>query len=108
MADSSRNIFSVNYPAIMAGAMLTLYLTEGGSDAIKKTGDHNWDMERMQFQKERGNVSGENDYVNLETTADRVQEAMGSKKGDEPTTSTNKISMPYNKGQKSIEKEKDS
>jgi hypothetical protein len=108
MADSSRNIFSVNYPAIVAGAMLTLYLTEGGIDAIKKTGDHNWDMERMQFQKERGNVSGENDYVNLETKAARVQEAMGSKKGDEPTTSTNKIAMPYNKGQKSIEKEKDS
>jgi hypothetical protein len=40
-----------------------LTMTEGGKDAIKKTGDHNWDMERMQFQKERGNVSGENDYV---------------------------------------------
>lgn len=38
-------------------------MTEGGKDAIKKTGDHNWHMERMQFQKERGNVSGENDYV---------------------------------------------
>jgi hypothetical protein len=108
MADSSRNIFSVNYPAIVAGAMLTLYLTEGGSDAIKKTGDHNRDIERIQFQKERGNVSGENDCVNLETTADRVQEAMGGKNDDESTTSTNKISIPYNKGQKSIEKEKNS
>jgi len=60
-------------------------MTEGGKDAIKKTGDHNWDMERMQFQKERGNVSGENDYVNLETKAGRVQEEMGSKNGDEST-----------------------
>lgn len=42
---------------------LANYMTEGGKDAIKKTGDHNWHMERMQFQKERGNVSGENDYV---------------------------------------------
>ena len=62
----------------------------------------------MQFQKERGNVSGENDYVNLETKAGRVQEAIGSKNGDEPTSGTNNIAMPYNKGQKSIEKEKDS
>jgi hypothetical protein len=53
----------------------------------------------MQFQKERGNVSRENDYVNLETKAGRVQEAMGSKCADEPTTSTNKIAMPYNKDQ---------
>jgi len=64
-------------------------MTEGGKDAIKKTGDHTWDMERMQFQKERGNVLGENDYVSLETKAGRVQEAMGSKNFDEPTTSTN-------------------
>ena len=65
-------------------------MIEGGKDAIKKTGDHNWDMERMQFQKERGNVSGENDYANLETKAARVQEAIGSKNGDESTSSTSK------------------
>jgi hypothetical protein len=47
-------------------------MTEGGRDAKNKTGDHNWDMERMQFQKERGNVLGENDYVSLETKACRV------------------------------------
>lgn len=54
-------------------------MTEGGKDEIKKTRDHNWDMERMQFQKELGNISGENYYVNIETKAGSVQEAMGSK-----------------------------
>jgi hypothetical protein len=54
----------------------------------------------MQFQKDQGNVSGENDYVNLETKTGGVQEAMGSKNGDEPATNANKIGMPYNKGQK--------
>jgi hypothetical protein len=38
----------------------------------------------------------------------RVQEAKGGKNRDKPTTSTNKIARPYNKSQKSIEKEKDS
>jgi hypothetical protein len=78
VADCSRDIFSINYPTILAGAILTLYLpqklcnkissscnnkstgpsgypfyyilvehqyanymTKGGKDAIKKTGDHN-------------------------------------------------------------------
>lgn len=31
----------------------------------------------------------------LEAKADRVQEPMSSKNGDESTTSTNKTSMPY-------------
>jgi hypothetical protein len=57
-------------------------MTKGGKDAIRKTGDHNWDMQRMQFQKERGNISGENDHVNLETKAGRLQEAMCSKNGE--------------------------
>jgi hypothetical protein len=57
-------------------------MTEGGKNAIKKTGDHNWDMERMQFQKEQGNVSSENDYVNRERKTSNVQEAMGSKSSD--------------------------
>jgi hypothetical protein len=52
-------------------------MTQGGKDAIKKARDHNWDMERMQFQKQRGNILGENDYVNLETKAGSVGEAMG-------------------------------
>jgi hypothetical protein len=66
-------------------------MIEGGKDAIKKTGDHNWDMETMQFHKQRGNVSGENDYVNLETKpGSSVREAMGSNNGGESINSTNK------------------
>jgi hypothetical protein len=82
-------------------------MTEGGKNAIKKTGDHNWDMERMQFQKEQGNVSSENDYVNRERKTSNVQESMGSKSSDELITGpTGNIAMPYNKDQKSTEKEK--
>jgi hypothetical protein len=84
------------------------YMTEGGKDPIKKRGDHNWDMERMQFEKERGNVSSANDYVNLETKTAGVQEAMGSNSGSVPTTGTDKITISHNKGQKNMEKEKDS
>jgi hypothetical protein len=83
-------------------------MTEGGKDPIKKRGDHNRDMERMQFEKERGNVSSANDYVNLETKTASVQEAMGSNSGSVPTTGADKITIPHNKGQKNMEKEKDS
>ena len=38
----------------------------------------------------------------------RVQEAKGGKNRDKPISSTNKIARPYNKSQKSREKEKDS
>ncbi len=75
-------------------------MTEGGKDSIKKRGDHNWDMERMQFEKERGNVSSANDYINLGTKTASVQEAMGSNSGSVPTTGTYKITIAYNKGQK--------
>jgi hypothetical protein len=81
-------------------------MTEGGKDPIKKRGDHNWDMERMQFEKERGNVSSANDYVNLETKTASVQEAMGSNSGSVPTTGTDKITVPYNKGQKTWRKKR--
>ena len=64
-------------------------MTEEGKDAIKKTGDHNWDMERMQFQKEQGKVSSENDYVNIKSKADNVHETIGgSSDGVELITST--------------------
>jgi hypothetical protein len=64
-------------------------------------------MERMQFQKQRGNVSGENDYVNLETKADSsIREAMGSNSGGESTNNTNKIAMRYNKGQNTKRKKR--
>ena len=45
--------------------------------AIKNTGDHNWDMERMQVEKDKGNILTDRDYVNKETkdvnTAMRLQ-----------------------------------
>jgi hypothetical protein len=66
-------------------------MTEDGKDAIKKTRDHNWEMERMQFQKQRGNILGENDYVNLETKAGSVGEVMGSNSGDKSTTNTKRL-----------------
>ncbi len=56
-------------------------MTEGGKNAIKKTGDHNWDMERMQFQKERGNVSSGSDYINMNSNANDVNEAEGDSRG---------------------------
>jgi hypothetical protein len=34
---------------------------------IKDTGDHNWDMERMQMEKEKGNITSDRDYVNRES-----------------------------------------
>ncbi len=83
-------------------------MREGGKDAIKKRGDHNWDMERMQFEKELGNVSSANDYVNLETKTASVQDAIGSNSCSVPTTGTDKITTPYNKDQKNVEKEKGS
>ena len=64
-------------------------MTEGGKDTIKKTGDHNWDMEGMQIEKERGNFSDEKDYVNSKIMAAKVQEAMGTNKIDELSTTNN-------------------
>jgi hypothetical protein len=81
-------------------------MRERGKKAIKKTGDHNWDMERMQFEKDNGNVSNESDYVNMKTKPDDVQMAMGNNKPEELTNTTN-IAMPYNRGQKTIEEKKE-
>lgn len=64
-------------------------MTEGGKDTIKKTGDHNWDMEGMQFEKERGNFSDEKDNVNSKIRAAKVQEAMRIDKTDELSTTSN-------------------
>jgi hypothetical protein len=33
------------------------------NSAIKNTGDHNWDMERMQVEKDKGNILTDKDYV---------------------------------------------
>ena len=35
--------------------------------AIKNTGDHNWDMERMQVEKDKGNILTDRDYINKES-----------------------------------------
>ena len=56
-------------------------MTEGGKNPIKKTGDHNWDTERMQFQKEQGNVSRGSDYINMKSKANEVKEALGESRG---------------------------
>ena len=37
-------------------------LVQGSNRALKQTGDHNLDLERMQFKKDRGNVSKAKDY----------------------------------------------
>lgn len=64
-------------------------------------------MERMQFEKEQGNVSSANDYVNFETKSASVQDSMGSNGGgDVPTTGTDNITEPYNKVQKNVEKKR--
>ena len=51
-------------------------MTEGGKKALKQTGDHNWDLERMQFQKDKGNISNEQDYVNKQTKQRDIQAAL--------------------------------
>lgn len=81
-------------------------MTEGGKDTVKKRGGHNWDMERMQFEKEQRNVSSANDYVNFETKSASVQDSMGSNSGDVSITGTDKITEPYNKDQKNVEKKR--
>jgi hypothetical protein len=37
------------------------------NSAIKNTGDHNWDMERMQVEKDKGNILTDKDYVEEES-----------------------------------------
>ena len=66
-------------------------MTEGAKHAIRKRGDRNWDMKRMQFQKDRGNVSSENGYVNSQTKAASLQDALDSNNGRESTSRTNNI-----------------
>ena len=44
----------------------------------------------MQFQKQRGNILGENDYVSLETKAGSIREVMGSNSGGGKSTTNTK------------------
>jgi hypothetical protein len=53
-------------------------MTEGGKKAIKKTGDPNWDMERMQSEKVQGNISSGSDYVNMNSKIEDVKAALGN------------------------------
>ena len=48
--------------------------------AIKNTRDHNWDMERMQVEKDKGNILTDRDYVNKEIKD--VDTAMGLQKNN--------------------------
>ena len=48
--------------------------------AIKNTGDHNGNMERMQVEKDKGNILTDRDYVNKETKD--VNTAMGLQKNN--------------------------
>ena len=57
-----------------------LNMTEGGKKALKQARDHNWDLERMQFEKDKGNVSSEQDYVNKQTKQREIQADMNKEK----------------------------
>ena len=56
------------------------YIMVNKKSAIKNTGDHNWDMERMQVEKDKGNILTDRDYVNKETKD--VNTAMGLQKNN--------------------------
>jgi hypothetical protein len=46
---------------------------------IKKTGDDpNWDIKRMQLQKEQATLSSISAYVNVNSKAEDVKKALGS------------------------------
>lgn len=44
-------------------------MVQGSKRTLKHTGEHNLDLEKMQFEKDKGNVSRTQDYVNKETKA---------------------------------------
>jgi hypothetical protein len=69
-------------------------MTQGRKNAVSKTGDHNLDIERMQYEKDKGNIPAtERDYVNKETKTADVYSAMG--KEDEEKLSSSKKSKKY-------------
>jgi len=66
-----------------------LYHDRSRKNPIKKTADHIWDTERMQFQKEQGNISSGSDYINRNSKANEVKETLGdSRNGDRKKTNT--------------------
>jgi hypothetical protein len=58
------------------------------NSAIKNTGDHNWDMERMQVEKDKGNILTDKDYVNKESKD--ANTAMGLHKNNNNKNNNNK------------------
>lgn len=50
-------------------------MTEGAK-CNKETGYHNRDMERMQIQKERANVSTANDCIRVKTKGEHVKDSL--------------------------------
>jgi hypothetical protein len=54
---------------------------------LELTRDDNWDLKRIQFEKDKGNISREQDYVNKQTKQRDIHAAIGkekiSSKGDE-------------------------
>jgi hypothetical protein len=47
--------------------------------ALKQTVGHNLDLERIQFEKDKGNILRKHDYVNKETKTDDANLALGQK-----------------------------
>ena len=54
-------------------------MTQRRKRALKRTGGHSLELERMQFEKDMGRVSTDTDYVNKQTKQGNVQAAMGEK-----------------------------
>jgi hypothetical protein len=62
--------------------------------AIKNTGDHNWDMERMQVEKDKGNILTDRDYINKESKD--VNTAMGLQKNNNNKNNKRKVAKTAN------------
>ncbi len=58
----------------------------------------------MQFEKVKGNISSENDYVNMRTKAGDAEEAIGKNSGDEITIIPDHLTMSSDKDQKALTK----
>ena len=50
----------------------------GSKKAIKKTSDHNWNMETMQSEKDQENISSGSDYVDMNSKVEDVKAALGN------------------------------
>jgi hypothetical protein len=64
------------------------------NSAIKNTGDHNWDMERMQVEKDKGNILTDKDYVNKESKD--ANTAMGLHKNNNNKNNKRKVAKTAN------------